>query len=1744
MLRFFGLFVADPWLGNATRGLERGISVINKVQRTRHIASTVAPAFSFSSKTYCFSVYLEIRIIMASGGWVAELDKKEHKNWVMVGCALNIAKKGIVPTIQNKMETWYQSLISSPPLQSLPSCACAPSAPKCATCVTWEKELKRHHKSGRPKICWDNSDRTQWGSPTGAWEIAKVYMPTLGSRAKDVIDADGTDIGGLLNLLEWCPFINPPVSRTLLNSARDECRNRWAHAAKQEICDGDVPTIFSHLNNLLSDPVFNSELSAQKASNDLQDLSRQGLINVRESEVEALYLLWQCLEAGLRKCQEDLAYTLRHLSQVQEQSNANKSEITTLKQQMAEESKKLSDNVSTLLIEVAAFNKFLDQRDDLRNTIEVICDDLDELWNGIQKVVLELNEVGLILPQLESNLKNLYCEVQKLAKNVSTNKSSISRLQEDVMEVKEEIETLKHKVQVGPHKGDNDDDDDDVLCTAPIGLTEFTGRKSELEWLERNLVLLNPEKKPGTSTCIKTICGLGGCGKTSLAIEFAWRYKHRFPGGVFWVNGENDENVRKSVVEILTFVNISASVTDNIEDILNKFLSWLSKMKRPWLLVVDNADELNDPNCPAGVKKICKGIWQRTHLPRKYGHILVTTRANAAESKRFLKISNADCLKLQCFSVEEGALFLMQRTGLGGNDLDPDAICLAKELGSLPLALEQAAAYISSSPLPLDFKDYLKTYEEVKLRLLKQQHATALSLEAQHRLSTHTTWVMNFEYVKERSPAAAKIMRISAFFESEFIPFNVINPGSPECNQEELRGCSYSYTDIGDILKILSSYSLFTVDHQCKLFRVHKLVQEVVRDSLTKSERIKTLVECVRVLRFAFLQFPVFENLRPGNLYEMDLEDQLIVFSLLLHFLKLTSYMKEEMNETKEDDTGDLFNVDTYELCKLVHDLTRKWGSLHWFNAELSDFFLQLFRVVFGDSDPSELLFEMTNVSIMKCNTEGANEGKKLMDNVMQKLFEFEKSGVVIEADVKFQILYRKANYFFVEGEVEKCYNALLELESLNLPISAANTAELQMRIAVIGSKGMKRNTSHRAMKVVDLAKKIYSSDDPKLLRMLQYAGMILYDSGNVKESKIYAKEMRDICTTLPPWSDDMGYGMHASLSYLCELNHEVMKDTLLEALEYRCPHIYSCILDGYVNNCIPYLEDGFEDFIDVQLQCLMKCVFVALKENNNAKVSTETLAIYRRIGEIFVSLRMKHYGSIFPDMEEAYCFLMTVNTLSGTDDEDVLSSRQLPVFVSCKGLTEQCPSRPCADSIGDRSKHYKDAGNAFFSLGDYLRSLEFYKKALNLTPNNAKLLTNKACAQVKLSKRKSQSQPLKERQNILQRALEDSISAISADPSWKKGYYWKAVCLAELGQRGPSLAAAAVAGSLFPLQWTQIPAVVEHFGCYIVKEVATSEDLGRAVEICENSLVIVVRSGKYVLTQPLKVPSNAVIVGLGKVDITCAKGVPLFLDKTVYIDKIELTPSVEFITVNKEKANKCLDLGQFDRALSLYSKVLATCPENTQLLTARASTYLKAAKEKSNTCERESLLELGVEDTKATIRADPSWLLGYYTRATIMTELGRKHEALASAAVFNHLSSGRDISSVIQRYGALQIHVVESSDELHNFLEEIEEPEGVNQIVLMKEGEYLFEKSVEINPAIVVVGLGKVIVSCKTGAPFHFRKEHFVENVELQGDCGDEPESLETASSTSPFGQEEDISLALPSGYDASKVDSECKVN
>ena len=1737
---------------------------------------------------------------------MADLDKKEHKNWVLVGCALNIAKNGISPKIQKEMEAWYRNLISSPPLQSLSPCTCPSRAAKCTSCTTWEAELSRHHMAPRPKICWNNSDKNQWGSPAGAWEIAKLFMPTLGTRKMDVLDAETTDIGGLLNLMEWCPFLTPPVNKTVLCAARDECRNHWAHSPKQEIQDVDVPTIFSHLNNLLSDPVFNADKDAQKASQHLQDLFHQGLVNVRDSEMEALHLLRQSLASDLTKCQDDLTdvqtkvaqvdaetkklYMAAHkdLSDVEEIAGVNKDDIGTLKAQveklkvdiqsdlsevkeqgdlnnedlgkLREELKTqlrdaeayLSTEISTVLRSVDDFNTVLNQRDDLQEDLIVLHDDVEVVRNRMANVVCNLNMIQSKVLNFETNLASVKSAVQKVTIKMNTTETKISGLQKDFMDVKEVVDSLKENgFQAETGNGE------DIFCTAPSRLPSFTGRTTALSWLEKNLVLESGVQSGAkTSCCTKTICGLGGCGKTSLAIEFAWIYKRRFPGGVFWINGESDENINKSVAEILSLRNVPTSTNDSIDDVLNRFLTWLSRKEHPWLLMMDNVDELQDSTCPKGVTKICKGPWQRAGKSLKNGNILLTTRQNVKDARTFLMSSTDDFLELPCLSVEDGALFLMKRTGLKEESLDPGAISLAKELGALPLALEQAAAYIAACPIPLTFTEYLEKYRTVKVRLLQQQPVTALSMEAQHRLSVNTTWEMNFEYVKQRSPAAATMMQIAAFLESENIPIDVINPGSPELEQKELRDCARSKFDIVALLKVLSCHSLFSVDHRVKVFGVHKLVQEVVRDSLTTKQRVQTLVAATRLLCSALevktsgtcVNF--FRHDTLPNLSALKEEERSLVIALILNVRRLKNHIQEEIDSSDLDDnlTHFLCSDDLFYLCRFARSLILDNVFFYRINNELCDFQLKITKIL-GNQDPDSLLKLMVDTSICKRNVstrETFEEAKTLAHQSVRKLAEFENSGFVIDADVKYEVLEHMASYYAFEGKWEKNYRALLELESLS--ITNEKIVDLQICIARAEnfvSAGNFQCVLNRYMKALELARKIYPPDHHELVRVLQFVTNHFFIDNKLVQAREYAEELLHIAKKQPHCTDYYIRGVTSALSTISYFEPKRAEDTLRSILADRWPRMYNNLqsveFDKEMNDIYFLVDKSSCEHAALVLLELLKCFRVYRDYKYEFKKRDRTF--FRNIAEMFVLLRKKMYHvDSHPEVQEAYSFLvMVLKSLGHQNEAQKIQER-----------ARQCNEKPVfnpyfARTRGDwrvvEARTFKDIADSFFKSRNYSKALEFYNEALKRFPNDSKVLTNRAATYVTLSEQECSA--VQTKRELIECACQDANKAITIDPSWVKGYHWKAICLAKLGHRGPSLAAAAVASYSFPSQCSGIPAVVEHFGHYIINVITTVDDLLQIVKReAGRNLVILLKEGRYELTKPLKVPANAVMVGVGKVQIVCTKGVLLRLDKTVYTENVELPSSVDSIKILKEKAKESLNRGQLDEALSHYSKALAICSEDPQLLTARASTYLKLAEKNRNMNDRESLLELALKDSESSIRADPSWFLGYHTKATSLAELGRKHEALASAAVFKHLSSGRDISSVIQRYGALQIHVVKSSDELCSVLQEITEREESNQIVLLNEGDYQLEKTVEMKQAIVVVGLGKVTVSCKTGVPFHFRKEHFVENVALHNCCSEEPASHEAICSRDDSGQEKVISLDLPSGYDNSRANSECKVN
>ena len=833
-----------------------------------------------------------------------------------------------------------------------------------------------------------------------------------------------------------------------------------------------------------------------------------------------------------------------------------------------------------------------------------------------------------------------------------------------------------------------------------------------------------------------------------------------------------------------------------------------------------------------------------------------------------------------------------------------------------------------------------------------------------------------------------------------------------------------------------------------------------------------------------------------------------IVIALLLNFRKLKNHMEEEIELSKEDGTRNFFNEHTLNLCAVAFHLSGNSLSLVLLHAELSEFYLNVIRVVRGDVNPNLLLQRMVETSKAKRNYSAPGsytEAKTLAIETVKKMSEFEKSGVDIDNDTKYKVLEHRASYYAHEGQWKENHKALLELEQL--PTKKDNIVLLQMLIARAEKYVSACNfpsALKRYERALQLAREFYPSDHPMLLLAVQHMATFLHGGGRMQEAKPYAEEMIDIAKKQPADSDFYIKGMTYAHLVLQEFDACRSKDTLLAILNERWPHIYNSLTDDRMETTAAIIEDGSDDHLALVLGVLSGC-FCKMITNVHDKADKYNLCkckgrLYLKVGHMLLSIRKKFYGERHPELKHAYFYLSTVHRFLGNNE-------QATEF--CE-LSNQCAQDASIQFYQNVPNNYnmaaatilKDTANDNFKSGNYSKALNLYSQMLVLSPNDAKVLTNRASTYMKLSQQRGQNSS----QNI-RLALQDSQNAITADPSWVKGYYWKAVCLAHLGKRGPSLAAAGFAQHLFPSQCTAIPAVVDRFGSYDVQVVTTVQELLQVRERRHTqNQVIVVKEGRLELPKPLKLPNNAVMIGHGEIQITCSKGVPLKFDKTVYMENITLSPTMESITRLKEKATESLKRGHVDVALSLYSEALIICPNDPQILTSRASTYIKSAElTKDIPYERKTLLELALNDAEAATTADPTWLLGYYTKAASLAELDRKQQALAAAAVFKHLSSGRDVPEVAAHYGDLQILVVQSSDELRTVLQKIKKLEGVNQVVLIKEGEYVLERCVEIPQQIVVVGQGQVKVACKSGEPFRYSEASHVENVQIFGDCDEE---------------------------------------
>ncbi|KAK1780029.1 hypothetical protein QBC45DRAFT_477241 [Copromyces sp. CBS 386.78] len=273
----------------------------------------------------------------------------------------------------------------------------------------------------------------------------------------------------------------------------------------------------------------------------------------------------------------------------------------------------------------------------------------------------------------------------------------------------------------------------------------FVPRPSDITDIEKSL-LPHHQKSQGRNVFV--LHGLGGIGKTQLAVNFARQYKAAF-SAIFWLDGTSEDSLKQSFASCAKRIpkdqipeNIRSPKTGDevdLDDIVEHVQEWLAKDNNvDWLLIFDNVDLDHTQGEIPGAYDI------RKYLRSDHGAVLITSRlsklAQLGESKR---IKRAD-LDLSKKIFEKWY----------GKELN-------SKLGGLPLALAQAAAYMGE--LNLHVASYIRLYEQQWNELFQN---TDSSPQDYGNRSVWTTWTISFNAIEARDKTAGNLLRLWAFLDN------------------------------------------------------------------------------------------------------------------------------------------------------------------------------------------------------------------------------------------------------------------------------------------------------------------------------------------------------------------------------------------------------------------------------------------------------------------------------------------------------------------------------------------------------------------------------------------------------------------------------------------------------------------------------------------------------------------------------------------------------------------------------------------------------------------------------------------------------------------------------------------------------------------------------------------------------------------------------------------------------------------
>ncbi|WP_344733642.1 FxSxx-COOH system tetratricopeptide repeat protein, partial [Spinactinospora alkalitolerans] len=353
-----------------------------------------------------------------------------------------------------------------------------------------------------------------------------------------------------------------------------------------------------------------------------------------------------------------------------------------------------------------------------------------------------------------------------------------------------------------------------VWGTVPQRNDRFTGRGAMLGELESHV-------RSGTTAVVPTaLHGLGGVGKTQLALEYLYRHRGDYHL-IWWIPAEHIGQVQQSLIDLCHRIvpgvgpGSDPSASTAVPLVLEALRS--GRPYRNWLLVYDNA---GDPEA------------LRPYLPTDGpGDIIVTSRDGAwrDSSSRFLEV--------HVFERAESVELLRKR---GPELSDGDADLIAAELEDLPLAVEQAAVWLRETMMPA--AEYLRLFRDKTAELLKSSRPIS-----GYPTSLAAAWNVSLEQLRRSSPGALQLLQVCSFLAAQPIPRALFLSARSVPAPPELGEMLGDPIKLGRALRAVDRYALAHRDLANSTIQLHRLVQRVLQIPLSREEK-DALRHCAHML--------------------------------------------------------------------------------------------------------------------------------------------------------------------------------------------------------------------------------------------------------------------------------------------------------------------------------------------------------------------------------------------------------------------------------------------------------------------------------------------------------------------------------------------------------------------------------------------------------------------------------------------------------------------------------------------------------------------------------------------------------------------------------------------------------------------------------------------------------------------------------------------------------------------------------